>query len=55
MGFAKELLCALAVVVQDAHSHPPVARGAIEVQDFGGTIFASQVVGQVSSCVLVGE
>ena len=49
MGFTHQLLCALAVVVEDAHSYPPVAGGAVEMEDSGSTISAGQVVGQVAA------
>ena len=45
MGVPSNFFGAFAVVVLDPHPDPPVADGAAETQDFGGTVALGQVIG----------
>src|SRR5260370_41761679 len=46
VGFTHQLLCALAVVVENAHSHPPVPGGAFGNDDLSPTSSRRQPCGQ---------
>jgi len=47
-----KLLCAVVIVVEDAHSHPPVSCGAGETEHFSSAIAAGEMVREFRWCAL---